>query len=277
MKVETWVGVLMTWTLAMGPVALADDAPTPATPAEAVDDAPDATDDGAPEADPEGAEAPVEPAETETEASVPDGPPPPADTPVTFVPSTPIRAPAVLGGRIVSYSAWGALAVGGAAFGTSFALERYDYRGPWYDKWKYDRAFEARRAAAEPVRWTGVALMGSSIPLSVIGAVVEGQALRRFVRVPTGSGWVSVGLLSAGAGLFSGGLAVGATPLWIPGAVLLHAAWVMSTVQLGIDVEFAKKLDDEQRALLYHPHRVKVIVVPQVSLDRYGASLVGVF
>lgn len=171
--------------------------------------------------------------------------------------------PALRGGRYTSYASFGALAVGAVLVPVGAGLGVYDFRGDWFDKWKYDEAYLKRSEAQTPVMIVGAAAASLHLPLLFSGVLLEGHALRRMAHHNTSIGWVGLGMFVGGGAMLTAGIFTGVPPLLIMGGSGVVGGWACGFAQLARNMRTAKHLPDAAFDDLYRPKkRVQVTVAP---------------
>ena len=107
------------------------------------------------------------------------------------------RPKGALGGNIASWTGFGLAMTGAVLAPVSAPLENsYNFRGEWWEKAAYDRAFLRRAAAAPRMRIAAAVLGGTGIITMNIGVLAEGRALKQVAPLSLAPGWVSLGFLS---------------------------------------------------------------------------------
>lgn len=164
-----------------------------------------------------------------------------------------LRPKIVYRGRALSYASFGLLGAG-VAFTPFGALSAYTYHGDPFDKWKYDRVFEQRRAWGLPMLVTGFTLIGAHLPTLMAGVLVEGAGLHRVTGRTVVPGWVGFALIFTGAALIPVGIA--AWPVIVVGSIMGLGGYVCVLTQFALNVRTSRRdLAPEVHDELYHTHR----------------------
>lgn len=187
---------------------------------------------------------------------------------------------AVRAGRIVSDTGWGLLATGGVATGVGYGLTVYDYRGTWWDKYRYDEAYLRRERVGLVLGPAGLITMGTSVPLLMIGPAIEAVGLRQFVHITSTPGWVGLSVAGLGATLSVIGAAAWAPGFTVAGVIVASLGFLTSIGQYAINVVVSKRLPASLREDLYKAPRKKKVTLaaaPTILEGGGGAALVGRF
>lgn len=194
----------------------------------------------------------------------------PAHSPRVHLIDPTARPRIIYRGRALSYASFAMLG-SGAALAPFGALSSYDFHGDPFDKWKYDRVFDQRRAAALPMLITGLTLVGAHLPTLMAGVLVEGHGLHKVTGLTVVPGWVGFGLIFTGATLIPVGIA--APPVLIVGSVVGLAGYVCVLTQFGLNVrasrrDLAPAVHDE----LYHSRRAPSFGAAPLLLQGGGGA-----
>lgn len=180
------------------------------------------------------------------------------------------RSRLVFRGRALSYAGFGALGAGAVLAPLGAGLGAYAFHGDPFDKWRYDRVFEERRAASLPLEITGFTLLGAHVPMLMSGVLVEGYGLRRVTRLSVVPGWVGLSLILTGA------IIVPFSPVNIVvGSTIMLGGYVCVLTQFGLNVRASRRLDPVIHDELYRPRKaVSVGAIPLLFKGGGGAALV---
>ncbi len=181
-------------------------------------------------------------------------------------------------GRITWVAGLSSVGLGGVLMPVQGALRTYNFRGEWFDKPAYDRAYLRRLDVADGLLGTGIGLMAGGYTVFVAGAMVEGIGMRKALGVPSWPGIVGMSVFSAS--LIT--VPFGGVSFWaIPGVIggpFAGVALGFTIAQLVLDGRALRRISPERRQqLLQARPKVYVTMAPTVRTDGGGLSLVGIW
>jgi hypothetical protein len=186
----------------------------------------------------------------------------------------------VRAGRGMAVAGWSAMGAGGLLLGVGEGLLVYNYDGPWEEKYRYDRRYEARSGAGLGFVVAGSIFLGASLPTLTTGTLLEAQGLHKLHGHVTAPGWTALGMFGVGAVLGGIGAATDSEPLGITAGVFAGTGFTLIVTQFSLNAAASRRMDAAERRALYRPKRAArmaaIGLAPQLGPTQ-GVMLVGTF